>query len=157
MVIGMKITRNREAKTLAISQEYYDARSILARFGMAECNPVHTTGVGAESSLNQPHTMLLDSTGIQLYQVLTGSLILLSECTCYEITYAVNRLARDTRKPSKLHMTARKHILRYVRGGMGLVITYKTECFEMTECCNVLTGGSLSTNTAPDRGGAVDC
>ena len=47
MVPGMQITRDREAKTLTISQEHY-AKSVLARFGMAEYNPVHTTGAGAE-------------------------------------------------------------------------------------------------------------
>ena len=65
MVLGMQIIRDREAKTLTISQEHY-TKSVLARVGMAECNPVHTTGAGAESSLKQPDTMLLDSTGIQL-------------------------------------------------------------------------------------------
>ena len=35
-------------------------------------------------SLKQPDTMLLDSTGIQLYQVITGSLMFLSQCTRYD-------------------------------------------------------------------------
>ena len=47
MVPGIQITRDREAKTLTISQEHY-AKSVLARFGMAECSSVHTTGAGAE-------------------------------------------------------------------------------------------------------------
>ena len=99
---------------------------------MAECNPVHTTGAGAELSLKQPDTMLLDSAGIQLYQAITGSLMFLSQCTRYDITYAVNQLARAMRKPSKLHMTSAKHLLRYLIGDMDLAITYKTGCFEMT-------------------------
>ena len=52
MVLGMQIARDREAKTLTISQEHY-VKSVLERFGMAECNPVHTTGAGAELSLKQ--------------------------------------------------------------------------------------------------------
>ena len=47
MVLGMQITRDREAKTLTISQDHY-TKSVLARFGMGECNPVHKTGAGAE-------------------------------------------------------------------------------------------------------------
>ena len=47
---------------------------------MAECNPAHTTGAGAESSLKQPDRMLLDSTCIQLDQAITGSLMTLSQC-----------------------------------------------------------------------------
>ena len=42
MVLGMQITRDREAKTLIISQEQYD-RSVPARFDIAKYNPVHTT------------------------------------------------------------------------------------------------------------------
>ena len=77
MVLGIQITGDREAKTLTISQEHY-AKSVLARFAVAEFNPAHTTGAGAELSLKQPETMLLDSTGIQLYQAITGSLMFLS-------------------------------------------------------------------------------
>ena len=42
MVLGMQITRDREAKTLTSSQEHY-ARSVPARFGTEKYNPVHTT------------------------------------------------------------------------------------------------------------------
>ena len=78
LMLGMQFTRDREAKTLTISQEHY-ARSVLARFGTAEYNPVHTTGAGAEVILKQPDTMLLDATGIQPYRAITGSLAFLSQ------------------------------------------------------------------------------
>ena len=113
---------------------------------MSECNPVHTTGAGAELSLKKPDTMLLDSTGIQFYQVITGSLMFLSQCTRYDITYAANQLARAMSKPSELHMTAAKHLLRYLKAGMGLAITDKTGCFEMTGYCDVSWGSN------PDNG-----
>ena len=38
MVLGMQITRDREAKTLTTSQDHY-ANSVLARFIMGEYNP----------------------------------------------------------------------------------------------------------------------
>lgn len=47
MVLGMLISRHREVETLTISQDHY-ARSVPARFDMAEYNPMHTTGAGAE-------------------------------------------------------------------------------------------------------------
>ena len=53
-------------------QEHY-TKSVLARFGMAEGNPVNTTGAGKGLSLKQPNTMLLDSTGIQLYPAIRAS------------------------------------------------------------------------------------
>ena len=44
-VLGMQITRDREKKTLTISQEEY-TKSILERFGMANCKSVGTPGFG---------------------------------------------------------------------------------------------------------------
>ena len=107
MVLGVQITRAREAKALTIGREDY-ARSALARDGMAEYNPVHTTGAGAELFIKQPDTKLLDSNSIQLYQTITGPLMFLSQCTRYDFTYAINQQARTMSKPSKLHMTAAK-------------------------------------------------
>ena len=114
LVLGMQISRDRKAGTLAISQEHY-TKSILARFSMTGCNPVHTTGAGAGLSIDQPDELLLDPTGTELYQSITGSLMFLSQCTCYDITYSVNQLARAMSKPSKLHTTAAKHLLRYLK------------------------------------------
>ena len=45
--VGMQITRDREKKTLTISQEQH-TKSILERFGMVNCKPVRTLGFGSE-------------------------------------------------------------------------------------------------------------
>ena len=92
MVLGIRIRRDREAKTLTISQAHY-ARSVPERFGKAKYNPVHTTEQEWSISHKQPDTMLLESTDIQLYQAITGSLMILSHCTRYDITFAVKQLA----------------------------------------------------------------
>ena len=47
LMLGMQITRDREKKTLTISQDEY-TKSILERFGMANCKPVSTPGFGTE-------------------------------------------------------------------------------------------------------------
>ena len=47
LVLGMQITRDREKKTLTISQEEYP-KSILERFGMANRKPVGTLGFGSD-------------------------------------------------------------------------------------------------------------
>ena len=41
LVLGMQVTRDRQGKTLTISQENY-TKSILERFGMADCKPSST-------------------------------------------------------------------------------------------------------------------
>ena len=110
---------------------------------MAGCNPVHRTGAGAGLSIHQPDDLLLDPTGTELYQSITGSLMFLSQCTCYDITYSVNQFARAMSKPSKLHITAAKHFLRYLKGTMSLVLTYPTACSQLTGFCDASWGHTL--------------
>ena len=56
----------------------------------------------------------------------------LSQCTPYDITYAVNQLPRAMNEPSEIHMTAAKeHLLLYLKGDMGLAITYTIRIFEL--------------------------
>ena len=57
LVLGMQVTRDRQQTTIAISLENY-TRSILERFGMADCKPVSTPGFG-QLSTNQPEQTLI--------------------------------------------------------------------------------------------------
>ena len=70
----------------------------------------------------------------------------LSQYTRYDITYAVNQMARAMSKPSKLPMTAAKHLLRYLKGNMPLALTYKTGRFKLTGFCDA------SWTNKPDNG-----
>ena len=97
-------------------------------------------------SLDQPDDTPLDPTRRELYRSITWSLKFLSQCTRYDVAYAVNQLARARSKPSKLHMTAAKNYLRYLKGNMSLVLTYRTGCFELTVFCGV------SWRNSPDNG-----
>ena len=53
LVLGMDVTRDRTKGTVTITQENY-VKSLLERYGMGNCNPAHTPGVGKEFSLYQP-------------------------------------------------------------------------------------------------------
>ena len=44
-VFGMEVTRDRTKGTVTITQENY-VKSLLERYGMGNCNPAHTPGVG---------------------------------------------------------------------------------------------------------------
>ena len=59
LVLGMQVTRDRQGKTLTISQENY-TKSILERFGMADCKLSSTPGFGPELSTKQPEGTLLN-------------------------------------------------------------------------------------------------
>ena len=53
----------------------------------------------------------------------------LGQVTRYD---AVNQLARAMSKPSKAHMAAAKHLLRYLAGTVDFAITYKQGGFKLT-------------------------
>ena len=49
----------------------------------------------------------------------------------YDIMYATGQLARPMAKPSKVHMVAAKHTLRYLAGTTDFSITYKKGGFKL--------------------------
>ena len=49
----------------------------------------------------------------------------------YDIMYATSQLARPMAKPSKKHMVAAKHTLRYLAGTTDFSITYKRGGFKL--------------------------
>ncbi len=130
LILGMSVTRNYEKGTLTITQKDY-VHNILERYGMLDCNSVHTPGYGPELSEEQPEEKLLGSQGVKLYQAIVGSVLYLAQVTRYDICYAVNQLTRACSKPSTIHMTAAKHLLRYLKGSPDLAIIYKKGQFAM--------------------------
>ena len=84
LMLGMQITRDREKKTLTISQDEY-TKSILERFGMANCKLVGTPGFGSELSTKQPEERLLSKEETQRYQAITGSMMNLAQILRYRL------------------------------------------------------------------------
>ena len=93
LVLGMQITRDRENRTLTISQEEY-TKSILERFVMANCKPVGTPGFGSELSTKQPEETLLRKEETERYQAITGSVMYLAQILKYDIMYSLGQLPR---------------------------------------------------------------
>ena len=123
-ILGMEVKRDYDQGTLAITQTDY-VENLLERFEMQNANVAHTPGYGQELSSEQPEDKLLGAQGIKLYQSITGSLLYLAQCTRYDLCYAVNQLTRACNRPAEVHMTAAKHVLRYLRGTPDLPITYR--------------------------------
>ena len=73
----------------------------------------------------------------------------LGQVTRYDIGYAVNQLARAMSKPSKAHMAAAKHLLRYLAGATNFVITYKRGGFKLTPFSDANWGNN------PDSGKSI--
>ena len=100
LVLGMQITRDREKTTLTISEEY--TKSILERFGMANCKPVGTPGFGSELSTKQPEETLLSKEETQRYQAITGSVMYLAQILRYDIMYSSGCLLYTSPSPRDL-------------------------------------------------------
>ena len=61
----------------------------------------------------------------------------------YDILYTVNQFARTMSKPSKAHVGAAKHLLRYLAGSTDFWITYKQGGFELTAFPDANWGANL--------------
>lgn len=64
--------------------------NIFGRFGMKDCNPVHTPRYGSELSNEQPEeTLLLGATATNLYPGIVGLFVYLAQCARHDMCYSV--------------------------------------------------------------------
>jgi hypothetical protein len=117
---------------ITMDQERY-AIALLRRFRMDQCHAVGTPLVpktelkprstqGGASLEDDP---LLQQDEITRYREIVGSLMYLVACTRVDLAVAVNQLSRCMVAPTKSHMTAAKHVLRYLKGTAGLGLRYE--------------------------------
>ncbi|CAM9823613.1 unnamed protein product, partial [Sphacelaria rigidula] len=131
LVLGMEAVRDRNSKRVNTSHTNYN-KSLQERYEIANGNPACTPGAGQALSLDQRRGKILNEEDKQRYQPITGSVMYLARVTRYDIGYGVNQLARATSKPSKAHVAAAKHLLRYSAGMTDHKITYNQGGFQLT-------------------------
>ena len=125
-MLGIKIERDRSARSVSLSQPGY-IQSILDEFNMADCNPVSTP---MEENIKLSVRMSpTDSEGKALmakvpYRELIGKLIYLAVATRPDISYAIGVLCRFVENPGPEHWGAAKRVLRYLKGTIGLKLVY---------------------------------
>lgn len=146
-ILNMHVKRDREKKTITLSQSAY-IRRLLASFRMEDAKPALTPLV--------PHTSLgIDSedpttskeTSFPRYRELIGSLNYVANTVRGDISTAVSQLSRFLSAPRAHHWKAALHCLRYLKGSADLGITYHGDTADK----NVLIGYSDS-----DHGGCPD-
>ena len=120
-LVGLEVTRDRDAGTLTIHQTSYIDR-ILARFGMTDCNPV-TTPLDPNEQL-RIHDGPEDTQLRMQYQAIVGSLMYAALGSRPDIAHAVQQLSQFSSNPSPAHSTAAKRVLRYLKGTRTLGIIY---------------------------------
>ncbi|XP_057426215.1 uncharacterized mitochondrial protein AtMg00810-like [Lotus japonicus] len=107
--LGIAVTRH--AGGLFLSQSTY-ASEIIARAGMASCNPSATPVDTKQKLSSSSGTPCEDAS---LYRSLAGALQYLT-FTRPDISYAVQQVCLHMHAPHTEHMLALKRVLRYVRG-----------------------------------------
>lgn len=78
------------------------------------------------------------------YRSLVGALQYLTRSRP-EITYAVNQVCQFMHSPTTLHLTASKHILRYIKGTLGHGIPFTKGLSAISGYCDVDWGGDPDT------------
>jgi hypothetical protein len=119
-MLGMRITRDRKARTITLDQELYVTKA-LERYGLQQCRVVSTPEmVGAAHDPNPQLDVVADR---QRYMEITGTLMYAAISTRPDIAHAVHFLASNMQAPTLRHMQAAERVLRYLAGtkDVGLV------------------------------------
>ena len=133
-ILGMKISRNRSARTITLDQELYVGKA-LERYGLTQCKVASTPElIGGSITAKESEQMERgadDSRGEQLqrsvdkdkYMEITGTCIYAAISTRPDISHAVNKLASKMTQPTSEDMLAAKRVLRYLAGtrDIGLI------------------------------------
>ena len=128
-LLGIKVTRNRDARTISLSQtSYIDA--ILKRFSLSDAKPVATPIVpGAYyTKADAPSDATASAHMNKIpYREAVGSLMYASIATRPDITYAISTLSQFLENPGEVHWEAVKRIFRYLAGTKHHALTYGNE------------------------------
>ena len=118
--LGMEVWQN--ADGIFLEQGKYEVE-ILKRFGMMDCKDITTPMASNMKLLSDASSELVDA---MMYRHMIGSLMYLMN-TRPNICFAVNTLSQYLTDPRHVHLTAAKHILRYLKGTVDYGLKYKTD------------------------------
>ena len=125
-MLGMRITRDRKAKKLWLSQEKYVER-VLERFNMKDAKSVSTPLANhfkLSRSLCPTTTDEKEKMASILYSSAVGSLMYCMVCTRPDIAHAVSTVSRFLSNPGKEHWEAVKWIFKYLRVTSKLCLSF---------------------------------
>lgn len=119
--LGMNISREGEIGAIKVSQNQY-IKDILKQYQMEMCKPI---SVPLDPGFQTHCANDCKRVNKEQYQSIIGALTYLSITTRPDIQHSVSKLAQHNTDPHIEHMTAVKHILRYLKGTIDLGLVYK--------------------------------
>ena len=125
-IMGMQIIRDRDSKTLYLSQADY-VKKVLTRFSMEDSKPV-TTSLSAHFQLSKSLELTTDDDLNYMrkipYSSAVCSIMYAMECTRPDLAHRVGVISRFMGNPGKDHWNAVKWALRYLRGTIVTAIVF---------------------------------
>jgi transposase InsO family protein len=128
-LLGIKITRDRDARTISLSQTSY-IDNILARFSLSDAKPF-ATPITPGTVLSKDDSPSDDTEMVRMgktpYREAIGSLMYASVATRPDIAFAVSALSQFLENPGEVHWEAVKRVFRYLAGTKTHALTYGNE------------------------------
>ncbi|MDR3548822.1 MAG: reverse transcriptase domain-containing protein [Candidatus Pacebacteria bacterium] len=133
-MLGMKITRDRRARTITLDQELYVTKA-LEKFGLDHCR-VHTTpgvsnrhedakeSAATDTDAESGDSATLTQSDAKLYQEKVGTLLYAAISTRPDISFAVNKLTQHMQAPTMRDMKACDRVFRYLAGTRTMGLLY---------------------------------
>ena len=130
--LGMQVSQRPGVVSMHLGQ--YLA-GFLGDFNMSDCNTVQTP-LAAGSSL-VPEGKPLSDEDASLYRTMVGKLLFAANTVRTDLAYAASALSRFIKTPYANHYAAAKHVLRYIKGTLGLGLVFKkTTSFNLVGYCD---------------------
>ncbi|KAE8218732.1 hypothetical protein CF319_g7445 [Tilletia indica] len=120
-ILGIEIRRNREQRTLTMSQGSY-AREILARFGMANCKPAKLPMMSKVDLRPRQKGEAKADHGV--FRAMIGSMGWLVLGIRADLAFYLSLLGRFAADPSETHLTAAKNLMRHVKHTLDAQLTF---------------------------------
>ncbi|GAQ83662.1 putative retrotransposon protein [Klebsormidium nitens] len=139
--LGMEVTRDREARTIKLTQKRA-ALDLLNQFGMEATRARRVPLNPGEKVQKQGEP--LDAERYP-YASLVGSLLYLANCTRPDLAQATASLARFMSSPTEDHWRLAKSVLSYLAGTVESGLTYGAEKLEFEGFCDANHGGDPDT------------
>jgi hypothetical protein len=123
-IIGIEITRDRDAGTITLSQHHY-IETLLAKYGLTDAKPLATPmdpNITLRKVPADAPPAPADLRG--QYQSMIGRLMYAAICTRPDIAYTVTALSQYSSNPGPEHWSACKRVLRYLSGTRNYGLVY---------------------------------
>lgn len=125
-ILGLKVTRDRRSRVLYLDQtSYIDKMLNDLQMRHEPHHPVHIPINGYDALV----PAILDDERVpdKVYRQFIGSITYVMANTRPDIAFATNKLAQFMADPAQYHLTAVKHLLRYLRSTKQMALRYGPE------------------------------